>query len=133
MTVSLDAIGIIVTDMGESIAFYQLLGLEFPEGSSEAPHAEAVLPSGMRLLLDTEDVVAGFDASFTPPTSRGRIGLAVRCASPGEVDEVFRTIVAVGHRPHLEPFDAFWGQRYAGVQDPDGNVIDLYAALDGQE
>lgn len=133
MTVSLDAIGIIVTDMGESIGFYQLLGLEFPEGSSEAPHAEAILPSGMRLLLDTEDVIAGFDASFTPPTSRGRIGLAVRCPSPGEVDEVFRTIVAAGHRSHLEPFDAFWGQRYAGVQDPDGNVIDLYAALDGQE
>ena len=129
MTVALDAIGIIVTDMGDSIAFYELLGMEFPEGSAEAPHAEAVLASGMRLMLDTEDVVSGFDASFTPPTGRGRIGLALRCATPGAVDETFGAIVAAGHRAHLQPFDAFWGQRYAGVLDPDGNVIDLYAAL----
>ena len=27
----------------------------------------------------------------------------------------------------LEPFDAFWGQRYATVLDPDGNAVDLFA------
>ncbi|MCZ6462364.1 MAG: glyoxalase, partial [Actinobacteria bacterium] len=25
--------------------------------------------------------------------------------------------------------DAFWGQRYATVLDPDGNAIDLFAPL----
>ena len=38
--------------------------------------------------------------------------------------------MAAGHRGHLEPFDAFWGQRYATVLDPDGNGVDLYAPLD---
>ena len=28
-----------------------------------------------------------------------------------------------------EPWDAVWGQRYAVVHDPDGNPVDLYAAL----
>ncbi|MFL6036949.1 MAG: glyoxalase, partial [Gaiellaceae bacterium] len=28
-----------------------------------------------------------------------------------------------------EPFDAFWGQRYATVVDPDGNAVDLFAPL----
>jgi len=129
MTAELDAIGIIVSDIGASISFYEMLALEFPRGAATEPHAEAVLPSGMRLMLDTEDVIAGFDPTFTSPAGRGRIGLAVRYDSPAEVDAAFRSIVAAGHRPHLEPFDAFWGQRYAGVQDPDGNVIDLYAAL----
>ena len=30
---------------------------------------------------------------------------------------------------HHEPWDAFWGQRYATVLDPDGNSVDLFAAL----
>jgi catechol 2,3-dioxygenase-like lactoylglutathione lyase family enzyme len=28
-----------------------------------------------------------------------------------------------------EPYDAFWGQRYANVADPDGNAVDLFAPL----
>ena len=27
------------------------------------------------------------------------------------------------------PWDAFWGQRYACVLDPDGNQIDLFAQI----
>jgi uncharacterized glyoxalase superfamily protein PhnB len=26
--------------------------------------------------------------------------------------------------------DAFWGQRYATVLDPDGNSVDLFASLE---
>jgi hypothetical protein len=29
----------------------------------------------------------------------------------------------------LKPWDAFWGQRYAVVHDPDGNGVDLLAPL----
>lgn len=28
-----------------------------------------------------------------------------------------------------EPWDAFWGQRYCSVMDPDGNQIDIFANL----
>jgi len=41
--------------------------------------------------------------------------------------------IAAGGKMHMEPMDAFWGQRYAQVQDPDGTVIDLYAALPEQQ
>ncbi|MEC4019520.1 VOC family protein, partial [Streptomyces sp. H27-D2] len=37
--------------------------------------------------------------------------------------------VAAGYTGHKQPWDAFWGQRYASVQDPDGNTVDLFAAL----
>jgi uncharacterized glyoxalase superfamily protein PhnB len=30
----------------------------------------------------------------------------------------------------MEPWDADWGQRYAQVKDPDGNSVDLFAALE---
>ena len=57
--------------------------------------------------------------------------LAVACDSPAEVDEVYHQLVATGVEPVREPWDAFWGQRYARVLDPDGNTVDLYAPLPG--
>ena len=27
----------------------------------------------------------------------------------------------------MKPWDAFWGQRYAVLHDPDGHQVDLYA------
>ncbi|WP_223848764.1 VOC family protein [Microbacterium hominis] len=49
--------------------------------------------------------------------------------SPAEVDAVYAALVAAGHDGHVAPFDAFWGQRYATVLDPDGNAVDLFAPL----
>jgi uncharacterized glyoxalase superfamily protein PhnB len=60
-------------------------------------------------------------------------GGAFRCGSPEEVDQVYRELLAAGGSAHNEPWDAFWGQRYAQVVDPDGNVVDLFAALPGRE
>ena len=40
---------------------------------------------------------------------------------------MYRTLMAAGVESHKEPWDAFWGQRYAVVKDPDGNHIDLFA------
>ena len=39
------------------------------------------------------------------------------------------TSSAVGATTHKEPWDAFWGMRYAELKDPDGTVLDLYAPL----
>ena len=32
--------------------------------------------------------------------------------------------------PHLEPIDAFWGARYAVVNDPDGNHVGIMSPSD---
>lgn len=131
MTLRMDAVGLVVTDMAASQAFYRLLGLEFPAGSDRAPHAEADLGGGFRLMLDTEETVKSFDPGWRQPSAPGRIGLAVRCPDPAAVDATYAAIVDAGHHAELKPWDAVWGQRYAVVRDPDGNSIDLYAPLDG--
>ncbi|WP_043729902.1 VOC family protein [Nocardia asiatica] len=129
MTPQLDVIGIVVRDMAASIAFYRRLGLDIPQGSEQEGHAEAALPNGLRLALDTEAVIASFHTGWTPPTGAGRLGIAFRCADPAEVDAVYTELVDAGYHGELKPWDAFWGQRYAVVLDPDGNGVDLYAAL----
>ncbi len=124
----LDAIGIVVTDVPRALRFYRLLGLDFPEPESGQDHLEAVTAHGVRVMLDAEALVKGFMDDWVEPRGQ-RVGLAFRCASPAEVDSVFRTIVEAGFRAAKEPWDAFWGQRYAQVYDPDGNRVDLFAPL----
>ncbi|MFJ7070440.1 VOC family protein [Streptomyces sp. NPDC101115] len=124
----LDVIGLVTADMAASLAFYRLLGLDVPPGAETAPHVEVTLPGGLRVLWDTEDVVRSFDPAWTRPATGGdRVALAFRCADPGRVDAVYETLTAAGHRGHLKPWDAVWGQRYAVVLDPDGTGVSLYA------
>lgn len=127
----LDAIGIVTTDMPASLAFYRLLGLDVPAGAESAPHVEVALPGGMRVLWDTEEVMRSFDPAWTRPAGGGeRVGLAFRCAGPAQVDAVYEALTGAGHRGHLKPWDAVWGQRYAVVLDPDGTGVSLYADVD---
>ncbi|WP_406281285.1 VOC family protein [Nocardia sp. NBC_00881] len=129
MTPQLDVISIVVTDMAAAVAFYRRLGLDFPADSEQEAHAEAAVPNGLRLALDTEGVIQSFYPDWTPPQGGGRVGIAFRCADPAEVDAVYADLVDAGYHGELKPWDAFWGQRYAVVNDPDGNGIDLYAPL----
>ena len=129
MALTLGFIGIVTSDMAASLAFYRALGITVPAGSDDAPHVEATLDGGTVIAWDTVDVIRGFDAGYTIPTGGHRIALAFDMGSPGQVDRVYRDLVAAGHHGHVEPWDAHWGQRYATLHDPDGNSIDLYAWL----
>jgi catechol 2,3-dioxygenase-like lactoylglutathione lyase family enzyme len=123
----LNALGIVVSDMARSIAFYRLLGLDVPETPDEG-HVDAFLPSGVRFMLDTEATILSFRPDWT--RERGnQLGLALECESPAEVDAVYTRATDAGFHGEKEPWDAFWGQRYAQLQDPDGVPVDLYAEL----
>jgi catechol 2,3-dioxygenase-like lactoylglutathione lyase family enzyme len=123
-----DLIGLVVADMAASLAFYRRLGLDIPPDSDDQPHVEAPLPGGLRFAWDTEETVRSFDPSFTRP-SGSAMGLAFRCESPSEVDKLHDELIASGYRRHHAPWDAFWGQRYATIIDPDGYSVDLFAPL----
>ncbi|MGW3988383.1 VOC family protein [Streptomyces sp. NPDC004830] len=129
MTARFDAIGVVVSDLAASVAFYRRLGFAFPQDADGRPHTEAELPGGLRLMLDTEETVRSFLPGWRPPTGGGRTSLALRCEAPGEVDALFEELTGAGYHGELEPWDAFWGQRYAVVLDPDGNGVDLFAPL----
>jgi uncharacterized glyoxalase superfamily protein PhnB len=121
----LNAIGIVASDLGRTRAFYLLLGIEFAEGDD---HVEATMPNGLRLMVDTEDVVRSFRPEWTRAAGN-QLGLAFECASAAEVDETYARVVEAGFDGEKEPWDAFWGQRYAQLSDPDGVPVDLFAAL----
>jgi catechol 2,3-dioxygenase-like lactoylglutathione lyase family enzyme len=123
----LNAIGIVVSEMEQSIRFYRSLGLDVPETPGEG-HVDTFLPNGVRFMLDTEETLRSFRPDWSRETGN-QLGLALECASPAEVDEVYARVTGAGFHGEKEPWDAFWGQRYAQLQDPDGVPVDLYATL----
>jgi catechol 2,3-dioxygenase-like lactoylglutathione lyase family enzyme len=123
----LNAIGIVVSDMAASIRFYRLLGLDVPETPDEG-HVDTFLPNGVRFMLDSEDVLRSFREDWKRETGN-QIGVALECGNPEEVDEVYARVTGAGFNGEKEPWDAFWGQRYAMLLDPDGVEVSLYAPL----
>ena len=128
MTPRLDMVGLAVRDLSASLAFYRRLGLDVPEDGEG--HVEATLPGGVRIAWDTYEVMESFDPGWKPATGGSApITLAFLVDSPAEVDSLYAELTGDGYDGHLAPWDAFWGQRYAVLRDPDGNDVALFAAL----
>ena len=127
MTPRLDLVGLVVKDMAASLAFYRRLGLDLAPELDDESHVEVTV-GGLRLAWDTVDVIESF-SSYEESSGGHRIGLAFLCESPEEVDHLHADLTQAGYTSHVEPFDAFWGQRYATVLDPDSNPVDLFAPL----
>ena len=126
MPIKLSVLGIAVKNMGESLQFYRQLGLEIPEGQDAEGHVQ-IEGDGITLAWDTVEVLAGVYGEWNDRPTGHRIEVAFECGSRAEVDATYARIVARGPHGHREPWDAFWGQHYAIVTDPDGNLISLFA------
>lgn len=123
-----DMVGHVVADMTRALDFYRLLGLEIPQGVEAQPHVE-IHANGYRIAWDSLEMIKGIYPDWVVPAQGQRMSLAFKCESTAEVDELYRRVLANGYGGHKEPWDAFWGQRYAVVIDPDGNFVDLFAQL----
>jgi catechol 2,3-dioxygenase-like lactoylglutathione lyase family enzyme len=129
MQARLGLVEIVVRDMARSLAFYRRLGLDVPADADNEPHVDFALPGGVRLAWDTVETIHSFDPSWTSPSGGPRMSLAFEMDSPAGVDRAYEELTSLGYEGHKAPWDAFWGMRYAMIHDPDGNGIDLYAAL----
>jgi catechol 2,3-dioxygenase-like lactoylglutathione lyase family enzyme len=125
-------VGYVVRDMAAALRFYRLLGLTIPEGVEGEPFVECITPNGYRLSWNTEEMVKGLYPDWVTPTG-ARLAVAFKCGSPAEVDEIYQRMVDHGYRSHRAPWDAFWDQRYATIEDPDGNPVDLFCPLETRQ
>ncbi len=123
-----DLVGIVVRDIAAALRFYRLLGLDIPADQEGEPHAEVSLPGGLRMAWDSLEMMQGIYPDWEVPAGH-RMTLAFKCDSPAEVDALHEQVVQAGYDSYRAPWDTFWGQRYAVVVDPDGNLIDLFASL----
>lgn len=128
-SLKLDQVNLVVRDMDAMVRFYGRLGLTVQEPPPEwAPHHRAVdVGDGLDLDLDS----AAFAAKWNEGIPQGtRVVLGFRTGSREAVDALYADLTAAGYRGQQPPYDAFWGARYAVVEDPDGNSVGLMSPVD---
>jgi len=128
MLIQLQTIGIIAGDMEKTLAFYQTLGLPLDGYEAGEQNFDITLPNGITLGFLSLAMAQQADPKFVVPTGQS-MNLQFLVASPADVDAVYNKLVAAGYSGYTEPWDAFWGQRFGRVTDPDGRVVNIYAHL----
>ncbi|HCP81256.1 MAG TPA: glyoxalase [Octadecabacter sp.] len=124
----LDAVGVTSSDLKKSVAFYTLLGFEFAAIAPDDRHIEPITDDGqVRLMIDDHELAQSLIGEAPVPPNHAMF--AMLCASPAQVDMVAGQVASAGFTVIKQPWDAFWGQRYATVADPDRYLVDLFAPL----
>src|SRR5262249_41841553 len=114
MTIQPGFIGITAHDLDASLAFYRLLGLAIPERAADQDHVDISTPNGYGIAWDSEVLIRKLYPDWVEPAGQ-RVTLAFRCDNPAAVDATCAKLAAAGYKVRREPWDAFWGQRYAVV------------------
>ena len=124
----LDQVNLVVGDMDASLAFYRRVGVDFPEWEPrwDKHHRSAKTAGGLDFDLDS--------AVFARDWNEGSLGpvavLSFKLASRDAVDALYAELTGAGYNGQQPPYDAFWGARYAVVEDPDGNLVGLMSPMD---
>lgn len=124
----ISAVGVSSSDIKKTVEFYSILGFDFSEADLSQDHVEPVTPEGSaRLMIDSNQMIK--DIFGQEPVQGNHSTFAIEYSSVGELNSVADKLTKAGFVFKKEPWDAFWGQRYAIIADPDGCLVDLYARL----
>src|SRR5690348_11111207 len=104
MTLQLSMVGLIVEDMGRTLAFYRRLGLEIPLGVDDRPHVEVKMEGGLTFFWDTSFALA-YDPSREPPTGGYRMLPEFFLASREAVDATYADMTGQGYHGRRAPFE----------------------------
>ena len=124
----LDQINLVVSDMDAAVAFYRRLGLEIADTdpSWQAHHRTAEVDGGLDLDLDSEEFARHWNRGW----SGGRAVIGFKVESRDQVDDLYQELTDAGYRGQQPPYYAFWGARYAVIEDPDGNPVGVMSPVD---
>jgi uncharacterized glyoxalase superfamily protein PhnB len=132
----LNQVDLVVRDMDATVAFYRALGVEIPDAAiwrtaTGTHHVDVPMPGGLFLHFDSAALARVYDRGWREPSGSGtRNVLSFKLASREEVDRLHDKLEGLGYRSTQPPYDAFWGARYAIVEDPDGNHVGLMSESD---
>jgi len=127
-------LNIVSGDLAASIEFYRRLGAEMPEEMvwrtpSGIHHASAKATEAAGEIafdLDSAAFAGLWNAGWKGRDDLGgRVVVGFRVASRDAVDGIYADLTTAGHKGLQVPYDAFWGARYAVVEDPDGVAVGL--------
>ena len=134
----LDQINLVCGDMDASLAFYRRLGVEIPDaavwrtatGAHHVSAGDRSSDQGIDFDLDSTAFAQCWNGSWKGRTDlRGRVVVGFSVPTRAAVDELFRDMTGAGYRGLQEPVDAFWGARYAIIEDPNGIAVGMMSPI----
>jgi catechol 2,3-dioxygenase-like lactoylglutathione lyase family enzyme len=126
-----DGINLVVADMEASVAFYRRLGISIPDqGPWDVDHRTAETAGGASFEMDSTTFVPRWNSGWPGTQGRGSVVFGFKVANREDVDRIHDDLTSAGYTSQQAPYDAFWGSRYAIVEDPDGNAVGLMSPMD---
>jgi catechol 2,3-dioxygenase-like lactoylglutathione lyase family enzyme len=131
-------INIVTGDLSASVAFYRRLGVDIPEETfwksrTGVHHASAKKTEGGTESNFDVDTLASAQVWNSGWRGRGdlkgKVVVGFRLSSRDAVDETYADLTGAGYPGLQAPHDAFWGARYAIVEDPDGVAVGLMSPV----
>lgn len=130
----LNQVNIVTGDFGRCEDFYRRIGIKFespPTKGRKAFHKNGEDERGNRVEFDSAEFAQIWNPGWAGRSDLGgRVVLGFACPSRDDVDRIFRDLADAGYRALAQPHDAFWGSRYAIVEDPNGIAVGLMSAID---
>jgi catechol 2,3-dioxygenase-like lactoylglutathione lyase family enzyme len=130
-----DQVNLVTRDLEATLAFYRHLGLpvpaepeEWPPGSG-AHHVGVSLP-GVSVDFDDTAMATIWHAGVRAGHRGAGTVLGFSLPSRDAVDARYAELLEAGYPGRQPPYDAFWGARYAIVEDPDGRDVGLMSPID---
>lgn len=130
----LDQINIVAADLAASAAFYRRLGVVYGEADADAFHIGGAAGDDFALDLDAPWFAKVWNTAWAGEANlAGRVVVGFSVESREAVDAVFAELTGAGAKGLAPPWDAFWGCRYAIVEDPDGVAVGLMSPRDPEK
>ncbi len=120
-------VDLIVTDVRAAAEFYRKVGVLVPELWEQDGVAHHVEVPDSGFGINSRSLTQGYDPAW--PDSPGVV-LMFHVETRTDVDSKFAELTQAGYEAHMAPIDAFWGARYAVVDDPDGNHVGIMSPSD---
>ncbi|HZR83937.1 MAG TPA: VOC family protein [Candidatus Binatia bacterium] len=133
----LNLLDLVARDVDATVAFYRRLGVAIPDSAiwrteSGAHHVDVDFPNGFGLHFDSPALAKAYDAGWPDrPPGGSSVVIGFRVPSREAVDATYADMTAAGYPGRQPPYDAFWGARYAVIEDPDANHVGLMSPIDG--
>jgi uncharacterized glyoxalase superfamily protein PhnB len=124
--------------MAASLAFYRRLGVEIPDNHvwatpSGAHHVGAKDGGAAHFDIDSAAFAQIWNSGWRGRTDlKGRVVIGFFVETREAVDALYADLTAAGQPGLQTPFDAFWGARYAIVEDPDGIAVGLMSPVSAE-
>ena len=120
-------VNLIVTDLQRATEFWQLLGWQSTPRHTNA--AVITFPSGMNLVLHEPPFARQWDPAYGGPVA-GSTVIDLNLPTREAVDQAHDRVSTAGYASSVEPWDTFFGARYAIVCDQDGHRVGLKSPQD---